>query len=91
MTELKEFKFVTPLVIEFKKLESDDATKYTTLYSNSRAETIINEMYFNHTITSKIRKYLGKDLVWIIDSVVNHTINTSKYNRLAVVAVISCY
>ena len=43
MTELKEFKFVTPLVIEFKKLESDDATKYTTLYSNSRAETIINE------------------------------------------------
>ena len=32
MTELKGFKFVMTLVIEFKKIESKDATKYTTFY-----------------------------------------------------------
>ena len=34
---------MTTLVIEFKKTESADATKYITFYSNSKAETIINE------------------------------------------------
>ena len=43
--ELRCFKFVTRLVIEFKKkkIESGDATKYVIFYSNSKAETIINE------------------------------------------------
>ena len=31
------------LVIEFKKTESDDETKYNPFYSNSKADTIINE------------------------------------------------
>ena len=34
---------MTTLVIEFKKTDSADATKYITFYSNSKAETIINE------------------------------------------------
>ena len=34
---------MTTLVIEFKKIESADATKYVTFYSNSKAETIVNE------------------------------------------------
>ena len=32
---------------------------------------------------SNIPKYLGKGSGWIINSVVNHTINISKYNSLA--------
>ena len=30
--------------IEFKKIESGDATKYNTIYSNSKAEIIIDEV-----------------------------------------------
>ena len=29
------------LVIDFKKIESDDASKYTTFYSNSKAERLL--------------------------------------------------
>ena len=54
------------------------------------AETIINEsdtddvfQLINSTVISNIQKSLGKDSSWIIDSVVNHTINISKYNPLA--------
>ena len=31
------------MVLEFKKIESDDATNYSTFYSNSKTETIIKE------------------------------------------------
>ena len=34
---------MTTLVIEFRKLECNDATKCTYFYSNLKAETIINE------------------------------------------------
>ena len=37
------FKFVTTLVLVFKKMEVEDKTKYDTFYSNSTAEIIINE------------------------------------------------
>ena len=54
------------------------------------AETIINEsdtddvfQLINSTVISNIQKSLGKDSSWFIDSVVNHTINISKYNPLA--------
>ena len=39
----KSFKFVTTLVLEFKKIESDDETKCDTFYLKSKAEIIINE------------------------------------------------
>ena len=42
-SELKDIKFVTTLVLKFKKIQSDDKTLYSTLYSTSKAETIINE------------------------------------------------
>ena len=38
LSELRELKFVTVLFLELK---SDDATKYSNFYSNSKAETII--------------------------------------------------
>ena len=37
LSEMRDFIFVTTLV---KKVESGDATKYTTFYSNSKAEII---------------------------------------------------
>ena len=78
---------MTTLALEFKKLESVDATKYTTFYSNSKAEMNINESNIDNvfesiyaTVISNIQKSFAKGLGWIIDSVVNHTINISKYN-----------
>ena len=52
MSELKGFKLVTTLVLEFKKIQT-------------------------------YKKSLGQGLVWIIDSVIDHNINISKYNALA--------
>ena len=77
-------------VVEFKKTKSDDATKYITFYFNLKAETIINESDIDDVfqsvytkIISKLEKYLGKGLGWIIDSVLDHIINILKYTPLA--------
>ena len=42
-SELSDFKFVTALVLKFEKTQSDEKALYSTFYSNSKAETIINE------------------------------------------------
>ena len=52
LAELKGFKFVTTLALEFRKTESDDKIKYDTFFSNSKAETIINESYIHDVIES---------------------------------------
>ena len=44
MAQLKSFKFVTALVLVFKKIENEDKTKYDTFYSHSNAETILNSI-----------------------------------------------
>ena len=41
LTELRGFKFVKTLVLEFKKIENDDKTKYSTFYLNSKAEILM--------------------------------------------------
>ena len=58
--------------------------------SSSKAEIIINESDINDvfqsiytTIKTNKHKSLGKGSGWIIDSVIDHTISTSKYNPLA--------
>ena len=43
LSGLKGFKFVTKLTLEFKKIQSDNQTLYSTFYLNSKAETIIKE------------------------------------------------
>ena len=43
LNQLKGFKFVKTLVLVFKKIESEDKTKYDNSHSNSKAEIIINE------------------------------------------------
>ena len=89
MTELRWFKFVTTLVVEFKKIESDDETKYSTFYSNSKAEAVVNESNIDDifqsiytTIMSNIQKSLEKGWEWIIDWMMGHNSNISKCNTL---------
>ena len=74
----------------FKKIESEDQTKYNHFYSSSKAEIIINESNIDGvfqsiytTVITNIQKSLGKGSGWIIDSVIDHTISISKYNPLA--------
>ena len=82
MTKLRAFQFLTTLFLEFENIESDDKTKYDTYYSQSKAETIINESDIDDifesiytTILSNIQKSLRKGSDWIIDSVIEHNIN----------------
>ena len=81
---------MTTLVLVFKKIESEDKTKYDTFYSRSKAEIIINKSDTDDvlqsictTILPNIQKFLGKVSDCIIDSVIDHTISISRYNLLA--------
>ena len=63
MTELKGFKFVTTLVLEFKKVESDAKIKYNTCYLHSESFTIasdIGDILNQSIVRSNIQKLLGK-------------------------------
>ena len=78
------------LVWVFKKIESEDKTKLDNFCSSSKVEVISNENDINDVFQSiymkfitNIQKSLWKGSGWIIDSVVDHTIGTSKYNPLA--------
>ena len=66
LSELRRFKFLT-LVLELKKIESDDETKYSIFYPSSKAEMFNNESDIDDapestyiTITSNIQKSWGK-------------------------------
>ena len=83
---------MTTLVLVFKKIESEDKTKYDNFYSRSKAEIIINESdtvdVFKSIYTmiiTNIQKFLGKGSGWIIDSVIDYTVSISKYNSLEAV------
>ena len=67
MNQLKDFEFVTTLVLVFQKTESEDKATYDNFYSNSKAEIIINESDTDDvfqsiytTIKKNIQKSLGK-------------------------------
>ena len=76
MTQLKDFKFVTTLILVFKKIENEDKTKYETCYLSSKAEIIVNKSAIGGVfqsiyvkIISKMQKSLRKSSCWITDSV----------------------
>ena len=78
---------MTTLVLVFKKIESDDETKYDTFYTHSRAEKIINKSDIDGVfesiyakIISNIQKFLRKGSGWIIDLFIHHNVYISKYN-----------
>ena len=90
LTQLKGFKFVTTLVLVFKKIEREDKKKYDNFYSSSRAKIFINESDIDDVFQSgyttaikNIQKSLGNCLGWIIDSVIDHNMSILKYNPLA--------
>ena len=68
---------MTTLVLVFKKIESENKTKYETFYSNSKAEIMINESDIDNlfksiytTIISNIQKPSGKGSAWTADLVI---------------------
>ena len=84
--ELKCFKFVATLVLEFEKIENDDKTEYSIFYSNSKAEAIITESDIDvlfksiySIIISNVSKSWGRGSGWLIHSVIDPNINISKY------------
>ena len=89
-TELKDLKFMTTLALEFKQIENNHKAKYDIFYLNSKAETIINQNDIDGvfesvytTIISNIQKSIRKGLGWIVDSVIDHSIDISKVKPLA--------
>ena len=98
LIELRGSRSMITLVLMLKRTESNDKTKYDTFYSNTKAEIIINENDIDNfyksiyaTVTSNIQKSLGKDLSWIIDSVIDHNITISKYNPLDESSYVVCF
>ena len=76
--------------VEYRKIESDDETKYSTFYLNSKAEKIFDKSDIDGVFKSiyimiirNIQNFFGKRLGWIIDSVIDHTISINKYNSSA--------
>ena len=74
----------------FKKIESEDKTKYDIFNSNSKAETIINKGDIDDVfksiytkIISNIQKSIGKESGWFIDSATVLNISISMYSPLA--------
>ena len=60
LSKLREFKCVTTLILEFTKIEIDDGTEFSTFYSNSKAETIINESDIDDITELKLDSHLPK-------------------------------
>ena len=83
LTELREFKLLTALVLPLKKIESEDKTKDGSFYLEPKSETIINESEIADnvfksiytTVLLNIQKILRKSSGWIIDSVIEHDSN----------------
>ena len=57
MTHLKGFKFVTTIVLMYKKIDSNDKTKYENSYWRSKPEIIINESYTDDLFQSMYTIY----------------------------------
>ena len=71
MSKLRGFKFVTTLVLVYKKIENEAKTKYGNFYSSSKTEIITNESDIDdvfqsiHTIlTWNIQKSSGSG--WLL-------------------------
>ena len=90
MTQLIGFKFMTTLVLVFKKIESNKKTNFDNFYSSWKAKIIINESDIDvvfqsiyTTIITNIQKSFEKGSGWIIHSTIDYTISISKYNPVA--------
>ena len=61
LSQLKGFKLVTTLVLEFKKIESDDKIKYDTFIQNQKQNQLLMKvtlmMYLNQSILHIYQTY----------------------------------
>ena len=87
LTQLRSFKFVTTLVLVFKKIVKIKQSMNSLLklksrnYYQSHIENVFKLIYT--AIIANIQKFLGKGSGWIIHSAIDNTICISKYNPLA--------
>ena len=58
LTQLKGFKFVSTIVLVYKKREKEDKTKYDNFYSNSKAEIIVKESNIDNVFQSIYTKII---------------------------------
>ena len=58
LTQLKGFKFVSTIVLVYKKREKEDKTKYDNFYSNSKAEIIFKESNIDNVFQSIYTKII---------------------------------
>ena len=58
LTQLKGFKFVSTIVLVYKKREKEDKAKYDNFYSNSKAEIIIKESNIDNVFQSIYTKII---------------------------------
>ena len=52
LNKLGGFKFVITLVLKCRITINEDETKYSTFYSNSKAETVIHDTYIDNVFES---------------------------------------
>ena len=62
LSQLRRFKFVTTLVLVFKRIKSKDKTKFDNFYSTSNAEIIISESDIESDNYNKYTKIFRKRL-----------------------------
>ena len=73
LTQLRDFIFVTTLVLVFKKIESKDKTKYDNFCSSSKAEIIIIENDIENVFKSVYATNLANGLIGFrIDCLFSH-------------------
>ena len=72
------------MLIYYWSKKKANLTKFLSKFSNE-TESDIDDVFksVSSTIISNIQKPFRQGSGWIIDSVVNHNINISKYNSLA--------
>ena len=78
------------LVLDFKKIKSNNKTLFSTICLNSKEEIIINESGVDgifdpifSSIISNMQKSLGQGSDSVIELVLDHNITISKHNPLA--------
>ena len=64
LSELRGFKFVTTLVLESKKIESNDESKYSTFYSNSKQKELLMKVI--------LMRYLDQFILQLCQTCKNH-------------------
>ena len=97
LNKWRAFKFVIILVLKFKDTIKEGETKYSTYYSNSKAEKTDHDPDIDNafeliycTIMKKIEKYQvqGSDCIdwvtwWLINSMIESNIKVSKYKPMS--------